>query len=103
MMPIGSFADTGKVENEVIVLTRALLEIEEITLNYGDDPNNPAPYDVKKEQRRQSPLYRAPQHQRCGEDRRRLRRGGIRRQEVLRQVLPEAQQGQRRLGDRREL
>jgi hypothetical protein len=49
-MPIGSFADTGKVENEVIVLTRALLEIEEITLNYGDDPNNPAPYDVKNKE-----------------------------------------------------
>jgi hypothetical protein len=46
-MPIGSFADTGKVENEIIVLSRALLEIEEVHLNYGDDPNNPAPYDVK--------------------------------------------------------
>ena len=46
-MPIGSFADTGKVESEVILLPRALLEIEEIHLNYGDDPNNPAPYDVE--------------------------------------------------------
>jgi hypothetical protein len=45
-MPIGSFADS-KVENEVIVLSRALLGIEEIHLNYGDDPDNPAPYDVK--------------------------------------------------------
>jgi hypothetical protein len=46
-MPIGSFADTGKVESEIIVLSRALLEIEEVHLNYGDDPNSPAPYDVK--------------------------------------------------------
>jgi hypothetical protein len=49
-MPIGSFADTGKVESEVIVLSRALLEIEEITFNYGDDPDNPAPYDVKNKE-----------------------------------------------------
>ena len=46
-MPIGSFADNGKVETETIVLSRALLEIEEITLNYGDDPDTPAPYEVK--------------------------------------------------------
>jgi hypothetical protein len=46
-MPIGSFADTGKVESEIIVLSRALLEIEEVHLNYGDDPGNPAPYDAK--------------------------------------------------------
>jgi hypothetical protein len=46
-MPIGSFADTGKVESEVIVLSRALLEIEEILLNYGPDPENPSPYEVK--------------------------------------------------------
>jgi hypothetical protein len=46
-MPIGSFADTGKVEAEVITLGRALLEIEEIHLNYGEDNDNPAPYAVK--------------------------------------------------------
>jgi hypothetical protein len=46
-MPIGSFADTGKVESEVILLSRALLEIEEVHLNYGDDPDNPSPYDVE--------------------------------------------------------
>jgi hypothetical protein len=46
-MPIGSFADTGKIESEVIVLSRALLEITDATLNYGDDPDNPAPYEVK--------------------------------------------------------
>jgi hypothetical protein len=46
-MPIGSFADNGKVETETIVLSRALLEIEEITLNYGEDPTSPAPYEVK--------------------------------------------------------
>jgi hypothetical protein len=49
-MPIGSFADTGKIENEVIVLSRALLDLEEVTLNYGDDPDNPAPYDVKNKE-----------------------------------------------------
>jgi hypothetical protein len=46
-MPIGSFADTSSVEKETIVLSRALLEIEEINLHYGDDPENPAPYEVK--------------------------------------------------------
>lgn len=49
-MPIGSFADNGKVETETIVLSRALLEIEEITLNYGDDLDNPAPYEVKNKE-----------------------------------------------------
>jgi hypothetical protein len=49
-MPIGSFADTGKIESEVIVLARALLEIEDATLNYGDDPDNPAPYEVKNKE-----------------------------------------------------
>jgi len=46
-MPIGSFADDGKIEVETIILGRGLLEIEEIHRNYGDDPDNPAPYDVK--------------------------------------------------------
>jgi hypothetical protein len=46
-MPIGSFADTGKVESEVILLSRALLEIAEVHLNYGDDPDNPSTYDVE--------------------------------------------------------
>lgn len=49
-MPIGSFADTGRIENEVLVLARALLEIEEATPNYGDDPDNPAPYEVKNKE-----------------------------------------------------
>ena len=44
-MPIGGFVG-GTVEKETLILTRALLEIEEITLNYGDDPDNPAPFDV---------------------------------------------------------
>jgi hypothetical protein len=45
-VPIGSFADSGKIEDEVIVLSRALLEIEEITLNYGPDEDSPHPYTV---------------------------------------------------------
>jgi hypothetical protein len=45
-MPIGSFADDGKIEAETIILGRGLLEIEEVHLNYDDDPETPAPYDV---------------------------------------------------------
>jgi hypothetical protein len=45
-MSIGSFADDGKIEAETIILGRGLLEIEEVHLNYGDDPETPAPYDV---------------------------------------------------------
>ena len=48
-MPIGSFADDGKIEAETIILGRGLLEIEEVHLNYGDDPENPAPYEVRNE------------------------------------------------------
>jgi hypothetical protein len=48
-MPIGSFADSGPVEAETIELTRALMEIEDLQLNYGDDPERPAPYEVKKD------------------------------------------------------
>ena len=47
-MPIGGFAGNGnKVEKEIIELTRALLEIEDIQLNYGDDPDAPKPFTVE--------------------------------------------------------
>jgi hypothetical protein len=46
-MPIGSFADDGKIEAETIILGRGLLEIEEVHLNYGNDPEKPAPYEVE--------------------------------------------------------
>src|SRR5215208_6630981 len=101
-MPIGSFADTGKIENEVIVLSRALLEIEEVTLNYGADPDNPA-FVRREEQRRRDSLYRRPEHRVGGSRRRRLRRRRGGRQEVLRQGVPQEEQGHRLLADRREL
>jgi hypothetical protein len=47
-MPIGGFA-SNSVEKEIILLQRALLKIESIELNYGDDPEEPAPFDVKDE------------------------------------------------------
>jgi hypothetical protein len=45
-MPIGGFA-SNSVEKETILLNRALLRIDSIEPNYGDDPENPAPFDVK--------------------------------------------------------
>jgi hypothetical protein len=47
MVPIGGFASNAVEKETIITPRRAVMEIEEISLFYGDDPDNPAPFDVK--------------------------------------------------------
>lgn len=47
IVPIGGFVSNAVEKETIITPRRAVMEIEEISLFYGDDPDNPAPFDVK--------------------------------------------------------
>jgi hypothetical protein len=46
-MPIGGYAGNSVEKETIITPQRVLMEIKEISTFYGDDPQNPAPFDVK--------------------------------------------------------
>jgi hypothetical protein len=44
-MPIGGYASNAVEKETIVTPRRAVMEIEEISPFYGDDPDNPAPFD----------------------------------------------------------
>jgi hypothetical protein len=48
-MPIGGYASNAVEKETIVTPNRVLLKIEEIQLHYGEDENNPRPFEVKDE------------------------------------------------------
>jgi hypothetical protein len=49
-MPIGGYASNAVEKETIVTPRRAVMEIEEISPFYGDDPDNPTPFEVKDDE-----------------------------------------------------
>jgi hypothetical protein len=48
-MPLKGFAGTAVEKETIVTPGRVLMEIKEISTFYGEDPDDPRPFDVKDE------------------------------------------------------